>query len=118
MAKRREWLGHASCSPNFVAYLSNSIGCAMFLLAEKTLVGCASAAIRAANSLQLAAGRARLSPSFRLGLNGEHGPAAHTEEKEPLAPNPNDRCADETHRLAATLTFHAWTGVLLDGGGL
>src|SRR4051812_3318902 len=58
------------------------------------------------------------SPSFRLGLNGAHGPAAHTEEKEPLAPNPNDRCADETHRLAATLTFHAWSGVLLDDGGL
>jgi hypothetical protein len=57
-------------------------------------------------------------PSFRLGLNGAHGPAAHTEEKEPLAPNPNDRCADEPHRLAATLTFHAWSGVLLDGGGL
>jgi hypothetical protein len=53
------------------------------------------------------------SPSF---LNGAHGPAAHTEEKEPLAPNPNDRCADETHRLAATLTFHAWIGVLPDGG--
>jgi hypothetical protein len=59
-----------------------------------------------------------LSPPFWLALNGAHSPATHTEEKEPLAPNPNDRCADETHRLAATLTFHAWIDVRLDGGGL
>ena len=38
----------------------------------------------ASSFMRAAAAAGRLSPSFRLGLNGAHGPAAHTEEKSRL----------------------------------